>query len=309
MNQLGRSSHAVRRETFEKMFANPTIPLGDRMIGRLGYGAMRITGPNIWGAPDDPAAVKSLLRLVVDRGVTLIDTADSYGPELSEELIRQALHPYPGDVVIATKAGYTRPGPPEAAWGLDGRPEYLKRCCEGSLRRLGVDHIDLFQLHVVDPDVPIEESVGALAELRDAGKIRHVGLCNVGVEELRRAQRVVPIASVQNRYNVVQRDSGDVLEECERAGVIFMPYSPLWDGHLTGPGEQGTGALLDVASRHGATPGQVSLAWLLARSPVTAPIPGTSSVRHFEENMAALGLELSEADMADLELVSAATPH
>jgi pyridoxine 4-dehydrogenase len=275
---------------------------GDLRIGRLGFGAMRITGRDVWGDPADPAAMRSLLRHVVARGVTLIDTADSYGPETSENLIREALHPYPADLVIATKAGYTRSAANITRWGTDCRPERLKACCEGSLRRLGVERIDLFQLHAVDPRVPIEESVGALRELRDAGAIRHIGLSNVTVEEMRRAQQVAPIASVQNRYNVLQRDSEDVLEACEHDGIAFLPYSPLGDGSLA----SGAGPVREVADALGVTPGQVALAWLLARSRVTVPIPGTGSIEHFDENLAAADVPLQGAHMDALSAVAGA---
>ncbi len=278
---------------------NSTFTLdGDLEVRRLGFGAMRITGPGIWGEPADPDSARKLLRRVVDAGVNLIDTADSYGPEVSENLIAQALHPYPEGLVIATKGGLTRSGP--GAWERDCRPERLKRCCEDSLRRLRLERIDLYQLHAVDPKVPIEDSVGALAELRDQGKIRHVGLCNVGVEELDRARGIVPVVSVQNRYNLADRHSEDVLEACERAELGFLPWFPLATGDLAKPG----GALDEVARSHSASPAQVALAWLLQRSRVMLPIPGTSQIRHFEENLEAAELELSEQDMDALEGIS-----
>jgi pyridoxine 4-dehydrogenase len=267
---------------------------GDLEVGRLGFGAMRITGSGIWGEPDDPAAARELLRRVLDAGVNLIDTADSYGPEVSERLIAEALHPYPEDLVIATKGGFERPGP--GRWQAACRPERLKRCCEASLRRLRLERIDLYQLHTVDPKVPIEDSIAALAELQDEGKIRHIGVSNVSGEELERAREIVPIVSVQNRYNLSDRSSEEVLEECERAGLGFLPWYPLATGDLAKPG----GALDEVASAHGASPAQVALAWLLHRSPVMLPIPGTGSVAHFEENLEAASLELSDEEMETL---------
>jgi pyridoxine 4-dehydrogenase len=268
---------------------------GDLEVRRLGFGAMRITGDGIWGPPDDPQEAKRLLRRVVERGVNLIDTAESYGPEVSEQLIAEALHPYPNGLVIATKGGLRRTGPGE--WPRDARPERLKEWCEGSLRRLRLDRIDLYQLHAPDPKVPLEESMGALRELKDEGKIRHVGVSNVSVEELDRARAVVEVASVQNRYNLADRHSDDLLEVCERDGLGFLPWFPLATGDLARPG----GPLEEAARRHDATPGQVALAWLLQRSPVMLPIPGTSSIEHFEENFAAAELRLSEEEMASLE--------
>jgi len=268
---------------------------GDLEVRRLAYGAMRITGPGVWGDPPEPEASKRLLRGVVEAGVNLIDTADSYGPEVSERLIAEALHPYPDDLVIATKGGLTRTGP--GVWGRDCRPERLKACCEDSLRRLKLERIDVYQLHAVDPQVPLEESIGALAEMRDEGRIRHVAICNVTVEELRRAQAIVPIVSVQNRYNLADRESEDVLEACERDGLGFLPWFPLATGDLARPG----GPLDEVARAHDATPAQVALAWLLGHSSVTVPIPGTNSLEHFEENLGAGSLELSAEDLRTLE--------
>jgi aryl-alcohol dehydrogenase-like predicted oxidoreductase len=268
---------------------------GDLEVRRLGFGAMRITGPGIWGPPDDPAEAKRLLRRVVEAGVNLIDTADSYGPEVSENLIAEALHPYPPELVIATKGGLTRPGP--GVWERDCRPERLKRCCDDSLRRLRLERIDLYQLHAVDPKVPIEDSIGALAELREQGKVRHVGVSNVSVDELRRAREIVEVVSVQNRYNLIDRASEDVLQVCERDGLGFLPWFPLATGNLAQPG----GTLAELAAEHHATPAQVALAWLLQHSPVMLPIPGTSSIAHFEENLGALELELSVEEMERLE--------
>ena len=267
---------------------------GDLEVHRLGFGAMRITGDGIWGPPDDPEEAKRLLRRVVELGIDLIDTADSYGPEVSENLIAEALHPYPDGLVIATKGGLRRTGPGE--WPRDARPERLKECCEGSLRRLKLDRIDLYQLHAPDPKVPYEDSVGALKELQDEGKIRHVGVSNVSVEELEQARGIVEVVTVQNRFNLEDRDSEDVLEACEGAGIGFIPWFPLATGRLAEPG----GPLDRVAKRHDATPGQIALAWLLARSPVMLPIPGTSSIEHLEENRAAADIELSQDEVVEI---------
>jgi pyridoxine 4-dehydrogenase len=253
---------------------------------------MRITGKGIWGEPPDRATAHRVLRRALELGVNLIDTADSYGPEVSELLIAEALHPYPDDLVLATKGGFLRQGP--GRWRPDCRPEHLRAACEGSLRRLRVDRIDLYQLHTVDPKVPYEESVGALAELRDEGKIGLVGVSNVSVEELERARRLVPIVSVQNRYSLVDRATEDVLEVCERDGLGFIPWYPLAAGELWRP------AVERMASSKGATVWQVALAWLLHRSPVLLPIPGTSSVEHLEQNMAASGLELTPEELDEL---------
>ena len=271
---------------------------GDLEVRRLGFGAMRITGPGVWGPPDDPEGAKRLLRRVVELGVNLIDTADSYGPEVSENLIAEALHPYPDDLVIATKGGLRRTGP--GVWPRDARPERLKECCEASLRRLRLDRIDLYQLHSPDPRVPLEDSMGALRELKEEGKVRHVGVSNVNTEELERAQSVVQVVSVQNRYNVSYRRSEPVLEACERTGLGFLPWFPLATGDLATPG----GPLDHIARAHDATPGQVALAWLLAHSPSMLPIPGTSSIEHLEENTAAADLELSGEDLARLDEAS-----
>jgi pyridoxine 4-dehydrogenase len=266
---------------------------GDMPVRRLGFGAMRITGPGIWGEPEDRDGAIALLRRVVELDVNFIDTADSYGPEVSERLIAEALHPYPPDLVIATKGGLTRPGP--GRWEPDCRPERLKRCCEQSLLRLKLDAIPLYQLHTPDPKVPFEESVGALAELRDEGKVRHVGLSNVGVEHLEQAQKIVPIVSVQNRYNLEERKSEDVLKACERLGIAFLPWYPLGDGSSLKLSK-----VKSIAQKLKATPAQVVIAWLLAKSPVMLPIPGTSSVAHLEENVAAARLKLESADLAAL---------
>jgi pyridoxine 4-dehydrogenase len=267
---------------------------GDLTVRRMGYGAMRITGEGIWGDPPDPGAARALLRRVVELGVNFIDTADSYGPEVSERLIREALHPYPEEVVIATKGGLLRDGP--SMWRPDCRPEHLKEACETSLRRLRLDTIDLYQLHTPDPQVPFEESVGALSELREEGKIRHVGLSNVGRSHLAKAHEIVPIVSVQNRYSVTSRDSEEVLKVCESEGLAFIPWFPLDTGSLAT-----TDALEEIAKTHGVRSGQVALAWLLLHSPAMVPIPGTSSIEHLEENVAAAGLRLSDPELAQVE--------
>ena len=267
---------------------------GDLRVNRLGFGAMRITGEGIWGKPENPEEARAVLKRAVELGINLIDTADSYGPEVSERLIGETLHPYPDDLVIATKGGLLRDGPGQ--WRPDGRPEHLRQACEGSLRRLKVDRIDLYQLHRIDSRVPAEESLGALAELREEGKVRYVGLSEVGVEEIQRAQEIVPVVSVQNRYNLTDRGSEDVLDFCEREGIGFIPWFPLATGDLARPG----GPLDEIAARHDASPGQVALAWLLWRSPVMLPIPGTSSVEHLEENVAAASLDLDEEELAAL---------
>jgi pyridoxine 4-dehydrogenase len=264
---------------------------GDLEVHRLGFGAMRITGAGIWGPPDDPEESKRVLRRAVELGVNLIDTADSYGPEVSENLIAEALYSYPDDLVIATKGGMVRTGP--GRWPRDGRPEHLKEACEGSLRRLRLERIDLYQLHSPDPRVPLEESLGALKELQDAGKVRHIGISNVSLDELERARGVVDVVSVQNRYSLVDRHSEDVLEACEREGIGFIPWFPFAAGDLARSG----GPLDEIAEAHEATPAQLSIAWLLARSPVILPIPGTSSVAHLEENVAARDLSLDPAEL------------
>jgi pyridoxine 4-dehydrogenase len=267
---------------------------GDLEVRRLGFGAMRLCGPRIIGWPEDRENALAVLRRALEAGVNLIDTSDAYGPEINELQVAEALHPYPEGVVIATKGGLTRNEGGD--WIPDGRPEHLRQACEASLRRLRLDRIDLYQLHAVDGQVPIEESVGELARLREEGKVRHVGLSNVGVDELERAREVVPVVSVQNRYNLAARHSEDVLEACERDGLAFLPWYPLAVGDLAQPG----GRLDEVARRHEATPAQVALAWLLRRSPVVLPIPGTASLQHLEENVAAADIELSDEDFASL---------
>jgi pyridoxine 4-dehydrogenase len=264
------------------------------MVHRLGFGAMRITGKGVWGPPADPAGAVRLLRHVVEAGVDFIDTADSYGPNVSEELIAEALHPYPAGLVIATKGGNLRPGPSQ--WVADCRPEHLRAACEGSLRRLRLDRIDLYQLHRIDSKVPFDEQIGALADLRAEGKIRHIGLSNVSVAQLERARTIVDIVSVQNRYNLADRESDDVVDACQEHGLAFIPYFPIDAGDLATPG----GRLDRIAAAHEATQAQIALAWLLHRSPVITPIPGTSSQAHFDENLAAAGIALTDAEYASL---------
>ncbi len=268
---------------------------GDLAVHRMGFGTMRLTGSGIWGEPSDPEECKAVLRRAVDLSVNFVDTADSYGPHVSERLIAEALHPYPQGLVIATKGGLLRPGPGQ--WTPNGRPEHLRQALEGSLRRLKLDRIDLYQLHRPDPEVPIEESVGALATMQREGKIRYIGVSNVDVAQLERAQKVARIVSVQNRYNLTDRASEAVLDYCQREGLAFIPWAPLAAGPLTRPG----GPLDQIAAQHHATQGQVALAWLLQRSPVMLLIPGTSRVAHLEENVAAAGLKLTAAEFAALD--------
>lgn len=265
-----------------------TIRIGDMEVYRLGFGAMRITGPGIWGPPSDRKTCIAVLRRAVELGVTFIDTADSYGPYVSEELIAEALHPYPEGLVIATKGGLVRPGPND--WRPDCRPEHLREACEGSLRRLKLDRIDLYQLHTVDPHVRLEDSLAELVRLQEAGKIRHIGVSNETAEQIGRAGRVATIVSVQNRYNIGERTDDAIVDLCERQDMAFLPWAPL-----------GSGRLASAAKRHGATPAQIALAWLLARSPAILPIPGTSSIAHLEENMAATTIHLDERERKDIE--------
>jgi pyridoxine 4-dehydrogenase len=271
---------------------------GDLPVHRLGYGAMQLTGPGVWGEPADRAEALRVLRRAVQWGVTLIDTADSYGPFVSDALIREALYPYPQDLVIATKVGFTRQGP--GVWTVVGRPEYLRQQVELNLRHLGVDRIDLLQLHRIDPAVPLADQIGELAALQAEGKIRHIGLSEVSVEQISAARATAPIVSVQNRYNLADRRAEDVLEYAERENIAFIPWFPLATGQLAAPG----GVLDGLAREHGASASQLALAWLLRRSPVMLPIPGTSSVTHLEENLRAAELTLSDAEYAAL---SAAT--
>jgi len=274
--------------------ASGTFALGgDLSVHRLGYGAMRITGKGIWGPPADLETARQVLRRAVELGVDFIDTADSYGPYVSEDLIREALHPYDG-VVVATKGGLTRNGPD--SWEQVGRPEYLRQCVEMSLRRLDVERIDLWQLHRIDKLVAVEDSLGAVKELQDAGKIRHIGLSEVSVQEIEQAREVVDVVSVQNLYNLGNRQSEEVLQYCEREGIAFIPWFPVAAGDLAKPG----GLLDEIAAEHQATHAQLALAWLLRRSPVMLPIPGTGSVAHLEENCAAAQVELTDEEYAAL---------
>jgi len=262
---------------------------GDLTVNRLGYGAMRITGTGIWGEPPSRDEAKAVLRRALELGVNFIDTADSYGPHVSEELIAEALHPYPEDLVIATKGGLERTGPGQ--WPANGRPEHLREVCEGSLRRLKLEQIPLYQFHRPDPNVPFEDSVGALVELKEQGKIRHIGLSNVTEEQLRQAQQLTPIVSIQNRYNVDDRRSESLIDLCEQEQLIFLPWAPIQDIDRNQ-------AVQEIADRHGATGRQIVLAWLLARSPAMLPIPGTGSVNHLEHNIAAASIELTPTEVA-----------
>ena len=267
---------------------------GDMPVNRFGFGAMRITGEGIWGPPADREECKRVLRRVLELGINFIDTADSYGPEVSERLIAETLYPYPEELVIATKGGLLRPGPGQ--WEPDGRPEHLRAACEGSLRRLRVDQIDLYQFHRPDPNVPFEESVGALVELKNEGKIRHLGLSNVTTQHVEQAQKLTRIVSVQNRYSVYERTSEPVLELCSLEEIAFLPWRPVEGGDIAA-----NSVVAEIARRNGATPAQVALAWLLAHSPVMLPIPGTSKVAHLEENLGAVALELAPAELAELD--------
>ena len=267
---------------------------GDLEVRRLGLGAMSLTGAGVWGPPARPDEARRVLRRAVELGVTLIDTADSYGPEVSEELIADTLHPYAEGLAIATKAGFVRSGP--RRWSPDCRPERLKEACEASLRRLRLERIDLFYLHTVDAEVPLEESLGALVELRAEGKIRHGGVSNVDAAELERARAVLPVAAVQNRLSLGERGSEPVLAACERVGIPFVAWAPLAKGYFAGAG----GRVAAIAARQGARPAQVALAWLLARSPLAVAIPGTSSVEHLEENLGAARVELSDEEVREL---------
>jgi pyridoxine 4-dehydrogenase len=272
-----------------------TYPLGgDLVVNRLGYGAMQITGPGVWGEPADRDECLRVLRRAVELGVNLIDTADSYGPYVSEDLIREALHPYPADLVIATKGGFTRQGP--GAWTEVGRPEYLRQCVEMSLRRLAVDRIDLYQLHRIDPAVPLSDQIGVLTDMQQEGKIRHIGLSEVPVDDIEAAAKLGRIVSVQNLYNLTNRSSETVLEYCEANDIAFIPWFPIATGKLARAG----GPLDTVAANHSASPAQLALAWLLRRSPVMLPIPGTSKVDHLEENMRATEVELTDAEFEAL---------
>jgi len=267
---------------------------GDLLITRLGFGAMRITGYGVWGEPADRAEAVRVLRRAVELGINFIDTADSYGPGVSEEIIAEALYPYPAGLVIATKGGYARPGPNQ--WVENGKPEHLRSACEGSLRRLRLDRVDLYQLHRIDPKVPADDQIGTLKDLQAQGKIKHIGLSEVTVRQIRNARAIVPIVSVQNRYSVADRGSEGVLEYCEKEKLGFIPWFPLAAGRVSGADSP----IRQVAARLEATPSQVALAWLLERSPVILPIPGTSRVEHLEENVAAAGLKIDANKMQEL---------
>jgi pyridoxine 4-dehydrogenase len=269
-----------------------TVRLGDLVVQRMGFGAMRVTGAGVWGPPRDREAAKRLLRRALELGVNFLDTADSYGPDVSEETIAEALHPYPQGLVIGTKGGFTRPG---RSWRADGRPEHLRAAIDGSLERLRLARIDLYQFHTPDARVPFAESIGALAEAQRAGKIRHIGLSNVSLAQLEEARRMVSVVSVQNEYNLGDRASEDVLAACARHGIAFIPWYPLGAGSVLRSAK-----VKRVAMRHGATPAQIALAWLLAHSPVMLPIPGTGSIAHLEENVGAAALRLSAEDLAAL---------
>jgi pyridoxine 4-dehydrogenase len=274
---------------------------GDLRVARLGFGAMRITGDGIWGEPADRAESVRVLRRAVELGINFIDTADSYGPVVSEEIIAEALYPYPAGLVIATKGGFDRPGP--NVWVENGSPEHLRSACEGSLRRLRLDRIDLYQLHRIDPKVPAEDQLGALKDLQAQGKVKHIGLSEVSVRQIQHARAIVPIVSVQNRYSVADRGSEDVLEYCEKENMGFIPWFPLAAGRVSGR----SSPIGRVAAKLKATPSQLALAWLLARSPVMLPIPGTSSVAHLEENVAAVGLKIDASEMQELDSLARAS--
>ena len=280
---------SVRADASGQFMIEKSLP-----VNRLGYGTMQLTGPGVWGPPADEEEAVRVLRRAAELGVTLFDTADAYGPLVAEPLLKRALAPYDESIVIATKAGLTRQGP--GRWTPVGRPAYLRQQCEMSLRILGLERIPLLQLHRVDPEVPLEDQVGELKKLQDEGKVAHIGLSEVSVEQIERARAVAPIATVQNLYNLADRSAEDVLEYCERHEIGFIPWFPLATGRLAKPG----GALDAIVSRLSATPSQLALAWLLRRSPVMLPIPGTSSIAHLEENVAAAGIELSDDDFAEL---------
>ncbi len=271
---------------------------GDLTVNRLGFGAMRITGSGVWGEPKDRDEAISVLRRAVDLGINLIDTADSYGPEVSENLIADALYPYPEDLVVATKGGFDRPGP--GVWKENGRPEHLRAACDGSLRRLKLQRIDLYQLHRIDPKVPMQDQIGTLLDLQREGKIRHIGLSEVSVEDIEAVSQLATIVSVQNRYNLIDRKSEKVLEYCTRHNIGFIPWFPLATGDLTKPNNQ----LSQIAQQLHAEPAQVALAWLLKKSPVMLPIPGTSKVKHLEDNVNAALLELNDSTMGELDSLS-----
>jgi aryl-alcohol dehydrogenase-like predicted oxidoreductase len=270
-----------------------TLKIADLQVNRLGFGAMRICGPEVWGPPRDRPAALKVLRRAYELGCNFIDTADAYGPHVDEEMIAEALHPYPKDLVIATKGGLVRPKP--SRWDDDGRPEHLRQAIDGSLKRLRLERIDLYQLHSIDPKVPLEDSLGAIVDAQKAGKIRHIGVSNFDAKELERARKVAKVVSVQNRYNIEDRSSDDVVSACEKLGLAFLPWYPLGAGSSLR-----TEAIKRLAKERGARPAQIVIAWLLARSPAMLPIPGTSSMQHLEENCAARDLKLTAADMKAL---------
>lgn len=291
---MANSTSAKKQEERPAKKAGEFLIGNDLRVTRLGYGAMRITGEGIWGEPADRPEAVRVLRKAVELGINFIDTADSYGPEVSEKIIAEALHPYPADLVIATKGGFDRTGPNK--WVENGRPEHLRSACEGSLRRLRLEQIALYQLHRIDPKVPAEEQLGTLKQLQAEGKIKHVGLSEVSVQQIQHAQTIVPIVSVQNRYSLTDRGSEAVLQYCERQKLGFIPWFPLAAGKLSG----GESPIVRVAAKLKVTPSEVALAWLLARSAVMLPIPGTSSVKHLEENVAAAGLKIDKEKMEEL---------
>jgi pyridoxine 4-dehydrogenase len=292
--QGGQAAHAGKAGEKPASKAGELLIGNDLPVTRLGFGAMRLTGKGIWGEPEDRPEAIRVVRRAVELGIDFIDTADSYGPYVSEEIIAEALHPYPAGLVIATKAGYERTGPDR--WVVNCRPERLTAACLGSLKSLRLERIDLFQLHRIDPKVALEDQLGALKDLQDAGKIKHIGLSEVSVPQIQLAQKIAPIVSVQNRYSVTDRGSEDVLQYCQKEKIAFIPWFPLAAGQLSGP----RSPIRDVAKKANATPSQVALAWLLARSPVMLPIPGTSRVQHLEENVAAADLKIDAKEMDKL---------
>lgn len=279
---------------------------GDLPVHRLGYGTMRLVGEGAWGEPNDPAEARTVLRRAVELGVNLIDTADAYGPEIAERLICEALHPYPPGLIIATKGGITRQGPAKTEYV--GRAGYLIQCVEMSLRRLKLDRIELYQLHRIDSRTPLEESLGALRQMQEQGKIRHIGLSEVTPDEVEKAQTIVPIVSIQNRYSIADRRHEQTLDWCEQHDIAFLPWYPMAAGKLLKPDHPASRVLKQIADRHNATPAQLSLAWLLHRSPVMLPIPGTSQVKHLEENIAAVSLQIGLEEWAELEAATFQQP-
>jgi len=288
--EINHTSCAAKSGLYPNM-TKQTLSLGDLIVNRLGYGAMRVCGPSVWGPPKDRAHAHKVLRRAYELGANFFDTADSYGPHVDEELIAEALHPYPKDLVIATKGGLVRPR--ASAWDENGRPEHLKQAIDGSLKRLRLERIDLYQLHAVDPKVPLEDSLGPLVDAQRAGKIRHIGVSNFDLAQLERARKVAKIVSVQNEYNLDNRSSEDVIDRCEKLGIAFLPWYPLGAGAALRSSKIRT-----LGKKLGATPAQLAIAWLLARSPAVLPIPGTSSIAHLEENMKGASLTLSAADAA-----------